>query len=652
MIRAILSPAVIRRGRVFPGAVLLLVCLVLPVEAAWPTFMHDAQRRGRADTPVVSGPVLAWRSAIGPTVFAGPAVTGESAILCGGFQGVLYARSPDGAQQWGVTLDGEIDVVPALLPDGPIALPAADGKLYLLSADGAMLWSATTGGSIRRSSPLIDPAREAIYFGSLDFKLYSYDFAGGLRWVFETDGPIWSSPSLVAESGDVLFGSDDERLRRLRPDGSPVWTANLGAALRSAPALTDDGRIVIGAADGDVICLDMDGRELWRIDFGGEIDGSSPAIDAAGNAYIGSTVGLHAVSPAGEELWSFQDGTPFRSPPVVDAEGRVIAASDEGTLYAFGDGGTILWELDLGQRTLSAPAIDEAGRVLLAGLDGDLIAVGPASPTPTATPLPTLTPSPTATPVRNAPRIRVAGFLESSIDTTGGVLQIFAWVHDPDGDEITSVEVYYDGLPTGLRLPRSTADPEIFLLPSTPVGPGLIAGYYPIQLAATDATGARSVLWPALVIEPAGGNASAPPGRAAPRLEALRTFQQRAAAAIGAGAGEAPVVLCAGFMDTALVEGSPGELTILAAVADPQGLQDIARVEVLYEMQPVGLTLGDDGAAGDDTPGDGLFTFRTTTLIPEGTAGTYELQIRAVDRAGNSSSPWPFLAVVEAGAAR
>jgi outer membrane protein assembly factor BamB len=48
----------------------------------------------------------------------------------------------------------------------------------------------------------------AVYFGSVDGGVYSLDTnTGNLRWRFQTEGPVISSP--VVADGIVYIGSDD-----------------------------------------------------------------------------------------------------------------------------------------------------------------------------------------------------------------------------------------------------------------------------------------------------------------------------------------------------------------------------------------------------------------------------------------------------------
>merc|ERR1711871_1195969 len=73
----------------------------------------------------------------------------------------------------------------------------------------------------------------------------------------------------------------------------------------------------------------------WSVSTGGGIS-SSPAIDANGIVYVGSSVNkLYAIHGSnGSEKWSFTTGGDIFSSPAIDAEGVVYVGSWDNKLYA------------------------------------------------------------------------------------------------------------------------------------------------------------------------------------------------------------------------------------------------------------------------------------------------------------------------------
>ncbi len=55
--------------------------------------------------------------------------------------------------------------------------------------------------------------------GNEDHSLYAIRPDGSLRWTFETDDRIRSSPS-IGPDGTIYFGSFDGRLYAVHPDGT------------------------------------------------------------------------------------------------------------------------------------------------------------------------------------------------------------------------------------------------------------------------------------------------------------------------------------------------------------------------------------------------------------------------------------------------
>ncbi len=105
-----------------------------------------------------------------------------------------------------------------------------------------------------------------------------------------------------------------------------------------------------------------------------------------------------------------------------------------------------------------------------------------------------------------SPVIQMAGYMDTDISYyKGGELWMLAWVDDPDGD-IETVEIYFEGLPTGVFLQDDGQSGDFGK------GDGLYGIKIPIaekrvnpltcvlELKATDSMGNTSDLWPYLTI--------------------------------------------------------------------------------------------------------------------------------------------------------
>ncbi len=96
-----------------------------------------------------------------------------------------------------------------------------------------------------------------------------------------------------------------------------------------------------------------------------------------------------------------------------------------------------------------------------------------------------------------------------------------------------------------------------------------------------------------------------------------------------------PVVWAAGFGSTYLTAQSGGLFTMMAAVTDPDGPNDIQEVEILYNGQPSNVYLGKVSDGYYETKG-GIPAFSA----PEEYRLAFELEAR--DKNGNKSDMWPF----------
>ncbi len=105
-----------------------------------------------------------------------------------------------------------------------------------------------------------------------------------------------------------------------------------------------------------------------------------------------------------------------------------------------------------------------------------------------------------------------------------------------------------------------------------------------------------------------------------------------------AGMGLGPPVVDA--IDAPMEFRPPGTLVLIAVVSDPDGLSDIARVEVDGSGGGT-FELFDDGqSSGDETADDGRYT--ATFDVPEATPGSQTFVFRAFDRDGLVSEDVPF----------
>ncbi len=268
------------------------------------------------------------------------------------------------------------------------------------------------------------------------------------------------------------------------------------------------------------------------------------------------------------------------------------------------------------------------------------------------------------------PVIVEAGFLDTTISgSEGGLFTAIAYVIDPDDmSDIESVQLYYNGSPTGLFLVDDGTSGDgagadsLFTL-QTDISPGTPAGLHRLSMVAVDAAGDESVEWPYVEVKFSRRSSASYYGEVGPTLGSRRRGPYRQLALGRALAlqahraveralsearsrfdsvnGDAPVIMAGGFGFTDISSAAGGQLTIYAHVESFE--ENIQRLEAFLEGGiPLGIFLHDDGLGADAVAGDGQFTFQSSLAggVP---AGQYLIELVATTSGGQQSATYPYL---------
>ncbi|MBZ0320013.1 MAG: PQQ-binding-like beta-propeller repeat protein [Anaerolineae bacterium] len=157
------------------------------------------------------------------------------------------------------------------LGEPTLFVAALDQHLYALNPDnGEERWSVDLEGAAV-SHPVLDAVNGRLYIGTLNYKLYAFDFNDGAKVAeFKTEGWIWDAPLL--EDQTLYFGDLSGWLYALpiTSDGfGEVWKTKLSdAALRAAPVLID-GVLVVASQDEKVYAINLDDKSRkWEKGIG------------------------------------------------------------------------------------------------------------------------------------------------------------------------------------------------------------------------------------------------------------------------------------------------------------------------------------------------------------------------------------------------
>ncbi len=363
-----------------------------------PTFHNDNQRTGRTMNLGPSVPRLRWSLRTLAPIEASPLIAQDGTLYVASTDGRLYSLTSAGDLRWTFEADEGVFGTPAIAPDGSIILADLPGRIYCVGSDGSLRWSYVIddGPSERRvtAPTLVLPTGQAlsagwndrIYFLGPDGKLVwqlnldgagqisaapSTDWAGNIYvaahdtanknrlavwkldpaagaqvWKFSEDmgidrNRIISSPAIDSDRGQLYVGvarTDDGVLYAVSlAGGTRVFRTVLPKGVLSSPALGRDGTVYVGCMDGSLYAVDpSSGSVYWRFDTGAHYVTGSPMVDGAGNIFFGDSEGyIHALSPAGHELWLLSTRSCISSAPAIGADGTLYVTSQDSTVYAY-----------------------------------------------------------------------------------------------------------------------------------------------------------------------------------------------------------------------------------------------------------------------------------------------------------------------------
>lgn len=125
-----------------------------------------------------------------------------------------------------------------------------------------------------------------------------------------------------------------------------------------------------------------EGKVLWRAKLEGAVT-PGPAVGKNGVIYAASNGGvLHALDADGNELWSFDGGSPYgndlSTTPAITRGGEILWPGPAGTLYALSEDGELRWKREFGSFVLS-PALGPNGVIYVMEMGGTLHALRPRS---------------------------------------------------------------------------------------------------------------------------------------------------------------------------------------------------------------------------------------------------------------------------------
>jgi outer membrane protein assembly factor BamB len=304
--------------------------------------------------------------------FASLSVAGDWPVFRGGplQTGVSYGPLPNPlVVRWSFKAQDAFEGSAALV-GGVAYVGSMDEYVYAFElGTGRKLWSEKVG-PIKVGTAV---RKDSVYVGNLDGVFYSLEVGTGRqRWKFQAEAEITSAANFAGDN--VLFGSGDEHLYCLGPDGKLRWKFKVaGGPVLATPAIVGD-RTFVSGCDSTLHILNVDnGKEIASVALEGQT-GSSIAV--AGNLlYVGTmTNEVLAIDwQKAEVVWRFQAKHPkpfFASAAVNDS--LVFEGSRDKNVYGLDrTSGKEVWSFATDDHVESSPIVAD-GHVYTASLDGKL----------------------------------------------------------------------------------------------------------------------------------------------------------------------------------------------------------------------------------------------------------------------------------------
>jgi len=309
---------------------------------------------------------------------------------------------------WQKDLNSEGFYASPSVHNGKMFIGGVDRKMYALDEKtGDTIWTFSTSPSSSPEGKGIDNtaavAGGKVYFGSDDFKFYSLDEGTGkLAWSYEVANMDLNpstqgvQASAVTVGNVVYTGADATESDKLNIvdnllafdalTGTVKWTFDTNGRVYSSPAV-DGNRLFVGTFSGDLYVLDAstgtphrDPTVLWTKHFDHPIVGSPMLIDQ--KVYLGlggysDTAGnyyLFSYTYDGTEVWRYKVDFPILSTPIPYG-GNIFFADTGGNVYAVdkegkGDGTTkLIWSRHLSDSKIWATTLISDGRLYIPSTD-------------------------------------------------------------------------------------------------------------------------------------------------------------------------------------------------------------------------------------------------------------------------------------------
>jgi outer membrane protein assembly factor BamB len=291
--------------------------------------------------------------------------------------GVARAKLPEKLEVlWTFKATDIIEGAPAVA-GGVVYFGSFDENLYAVDLNSGKGKWRYKGGPFKAAAAV---HKDAVYIGDQNGLFHCVDAASGKkRWTFETAAEIASGANFAGDL--ILFGSHDENLYCLTPDGKEKWRVKTEGPVNGSPVVAGKHTFVAGC-DGSVHVIELEGgKEVAAIDLDGQAAATAAVIGDF--LYVGTmTNRVQGVDwKNAKRVWTFEPARraqPFYA-PVSATDRLIIAGSRDKHVYALDRrSGEEVWNFATDGRIDAAPVV-VGDRVFVGSLDGKLYTLDLAS---------------------------------------------------------------------------------------------------------------------------------------------------------------------------------------------------------------------------------------------------------------------------------
>jgi outer membrane protein assembly factor BamB len=306
--------------------------------ASWDEQLIYVASLAGALSVISSDGVLLRKIDLGGRAYGAPCIAEDGSVFVGSDAARFFSIAPDGAIRWQLEVDGEADSAPVFWPDGMISF-AAGPQLYSVTRTGTIRNRFAAGGKIF-AAPALHP-HGFVVVASQDDHVYAVDSRGIAKWSVDLGADVDGAPT-IADDGAIFVGTDAGAIVKISPHGTILFRTDMGGFVRGPLSNTRNGDLVVGVYGPRARVVRMNGQTgavSWVFPVPGtgarEFGVHGGALeDMSGTLYIGAQDDrVYALRADGTVRWSFLTGGDVDAPVTLLRNGRLIVASDDGTVY-------------------------------------------------------------------------------------------------------------------------------------------------------------------------------------------------------------------------------------------------------------------------------------------------------------------------------